>query len=212
MGVRHSTVVFLSRATRLVGAACILVWLIASGINLTAAADSTTSSTPNLISTLGPAVVLYLIPGLVLIAMGAMVDTGRLWSAPIILLVGILSLFKLVLLLVPMRGAIFNPPLSCELPTRIACALLCLPCVFAWEDLAEMNRTRAAPAIRNRSRSDQILPADHLASPSPARQNQARPDPAGGSPGLTYAVVVRIAARAVRSQTYLMCEKRILIS
>ena len=184
MGVRHSTVVFLSRATRLVGAACILVWLIASGINLTAAADSTTSSTPNLISTLGPAVVLYLIPGLVLIAMGAMVDTGRLWSAPIILLVGILSLFKLVLLLVPMRGAIFNPPLSCELPTRIACALLCLPCVFAWEDLAEMNRTRARrpPSATVPDPTKYFPPTTWPAPPPPARTKRAPIRP-GDPPG-----------------------------
>jgi hypothetical protein len=143
MGVSPPTVVFLSRAARLVGATCILVWLIAGGINLLGAADSASTSTPDLFSMLEPTVILYLLPGLVLFAMGALVKSGRLWPAPIILLISILSLFKLVLLLLPMRGAIFNSPLSCELPARIACALLCLPCVFAWEDLAEMNRTRA---------------------------------------------------------------------
>jgi hypothetical protein len=137
------TVVFLSRAARLVGAGCILVWLIASGISLLAVAGSSSGSTPDLFTLLEPTVLLYLLPGLVLIALGALVKAGRLWPVLIILLISILSLFKLVLLLLPMRGAIFNAPLSCELPARIACALLCLPCVFAWEDLAEMNRTRA---------------------------------------------------------------------
>jgi len=180
MGVSHSTVVFLSRATRLVGAACVLVWLIASGINLIATADSTPSSTLDLLAMLGPTAVLYLLPGLVLIAMGAMVETGRLWPAPIILLIGILSLFKLVLLLLPIRGAIFNPPLSCELPTRIACALLCLPCVFAWEDLAEMDRTRGRrrPAAAVPDSTKYFPPTTWPAPPPPARSKHtpSRPE------------------------------------
>ena len=120
MGVRHSTVVFLSLAARLVGAACILVWLIASGIIFLSVADPASSSTPDLFSILEPTVVLYLLPGLILLVLGTLVKAGRLWPAPIILLIGILSLFKLVLLLLPMRGAIFNAPFSCELPARIA--------------------------------------------------------------------------------------------
>jgi hypothetical protein len=143
MGLIPTTVVFLARATRIAGAICILVWLIGSGIIFMSNPELAAGANPALIGTLEPTAWLYLFPGLILLLTGFLVKTGRLWPAPIILLISILSLFKLVLLLLPMRGPIFGAPLSLELPARIACALLSVPCVFAWEDLAEMNRTRA---------------------------------------------------------------------
>jgi hypothetical protein len=89
-----------------------------------------------------------------------------------------MSLFKLVLLLLPMTGPYFNAPLAAELTVRIACALLSVPCAYAWEDLAEMNRTRG-----HRPRSVRIaepdLPAD---PPPPPASNIARPRPRRNEP------------------------------
>jgi hypothetical protein len=143
MGVIPPNVVLLSRAARLVGAGCIIVWMIAAGIAVFGPGNGPSAPVPDLMTVLEPGILLYLAPGLVLFAMGMLAKMGRLIAAPIILFISIASLFKLVLLLLPMTGLLFDAPLACELPARTACALLCLPCVFAWEDLAEMNRTRA---------------------------------------------------------------------
>jgi hypothetical protein len=175
MGVNHPTVVFLSRATRLVGAVCIFIWLIASGINLLGEPGSTPGSTLDLINMLEPTTMLYLLPGLALWLLGTLVKTGRLWPAPIILLIGVLSLFKLVLLLLPMRGPIFDAPLWFELPARIACAMLCAPCVFAWEDLTEMDRTRS----RRRKYGRMTNPPTY---PPPTTWPAPRPPPPARTP------------------------------
>jgi hypothetical protein len=137
------SVIIFSRATRIVGAACILVWLIAGGVTFFTDPNFTSRSIPEMIQSLEPTALLYLFPGLILVMLGAIVKGGRLWPAPIIFLISILSLFKLVLLLVPIHNTFLKVPLYYELPPRIACALLSVLCVFAWEDLAEMNRTRA---------------------------------------------------------------------
>jgi len=179
MGVNPPTVVFLARATRIAGAVCILIWLIASGINLLANPDLVAGASPELIGTLEPTAALFLLPGLVLLVLGVMVNAGRLWPAPIILLISVLSLFKLVLLLLPMRGPIFTAPLYCELPARIACAILSVPCVFAWEDLAEVNRTRArrpkASRLANQTFAVPPRPVYPPVPPPPPRARIQRP-------------------------------------
>jgi hypothetical protein len=141
MGPNPPTVIFLSRAARLVGGICVLVWVITGGMDL-AANPNANASLSDLIATLEPTAILYLLPGAILLICGVAIKAGRLWPAPIIFLLSILSLFKLVLLLLPMRGPFFQTPLGCELPARILCTVLCVPCIYAWEDLAEQNRTR----------------------------------------------------------------------
>jgi len=170
MGSKPSTVVFLSRAAEIVGAICLIVWLIAGGIVLLSDPNLPHRSKHELIEMLEPTSVLYLAPGLVLLLMGALIKTGRLWPAPIVLLIGILSLFKLVLLLRPPIGLYFNAPLAAELTVRIACALLSVPCAYAWEDLAEMNRTRG-----RRRRSVPIADLTPPAAPPPPPPPAAPP-------------------------------------
>jgi hypothetical protein len=143
MGQAPPAVVFLSRATRIVGALCLFFSLVAGGIRMLSDPNIASASPPEIIHLIEPIAILYLLPGLILLICGVMVKAGRLWPAPIILLISFLSLFKLVLLLVHLPGPLFNTPLSWELPVRIICAALSVPCVFAWEDLAEVNRTRA---------------------------------------------------------------------
>ena len=138
----HPTVIFLSRATRAVGGFCVFVWLIAAGFDLFLGPDVTSNPSATLLQAVWPSTVLYLVPGIVLFLAGAIVRTGRLWAAVIVLLISILSLFKLAFLLVPMTGPYFQQPLGCEIPARVLCALLSVACAYAWEDLVEMNRTR----------------------------------------------------------------------
>lgn len=175
MGVIPPTVLFLARAARLAGAFCILIWLIAAGITLLANPDLAAGASPDLMHALEPSATLYLLPGLVLMLAGFLVKAGRLWPAPVILLISILSLFKLVLLLLPLRGPIFAAPLWFELPARIVGVMLSVPCVFAWEDLSEVNRTRAR---RRKSRARTSLLANQtFPAPPPPAFPPIRPPP-----------------------------------
>lgn len=162
MGPAPPAVVFLSRATRVVGALCLFFSLVAGGIRVLSDPNFAAASRSEINYLLEPIAMLYLLPGLILLICGVMVKAGRLWPAPIILLVSVLSLFKLVLLLVHLPGPPFNAPLSWELPVRIICAALSVPCVFAWEDLAEMNRTRA-----RRRRRGHVIQSPTVNLPSP---------------------------------------------
>ena len=166
MGSSASTVVFLSRAARLAGAICLFVWLIAGGIVLLSDPNFPNRSRYELIELLEPTSILYLAPGLILLLLGALIKTGRLWAGTIVLLISISALFKLVLLLLHLPGPYFNAPLAAELTVRIACALLSVPCAYAWEDLSEMNRTRGRRARRVRV-VEPDLPVDPPPPPAP---------------------------------------------
>jgi hypothetical protein len=170
----HSSVIFLSRASRAVGGFCVFVWLIAAGIDLFLGPD--VASTPNttLFIAVWPSTVLYLVPGVILFLAGALVRTGRLWAAVIILLISILSLFKLAVLLLPMTGPYFQQPLGCEIPVRLLCALLSVACAYAWEDLVEMNRTRSR---RPRGVPRIIQTETPAPAPKPAPPRQRTPPP-----------------------------------
>jgi len=169
MDLRPPTIVFLARAARIVGAVCILIWLIDFGINLLS--EPNTGTAQDLTGMLEPIIALYLVPGVILLVMGILVKMGRLWPTVVIFLIGVLSLFKLVLLLIPLQAPIFNTPLVCEIPARIACAFLCVPCAFAWEDLAELSRTRG----RRRKFGRISTPASHF--PPPSTWPAPRPPP-----------------------------------
>lgn len=170
----HTTVIFLSRATRSVGAFCVFVWLIAAGMALFSDPQFPAQLTSELIAALWPASMLYLAPGLVLFLCGALVRTGRLWAGVIILVVSILSLFKLAFLLLPMPGPYWSPPVGCELPVRLLCALLSVACAYAWEDLIEMNRTRPRRP-RGSPRIVPTPPAVRFSAPAPARHKVPPP-------------------------------------
>jgi hypothetical protein len=142
MGYNSHTVTFLRRATRIVAAICIVCWIIASGIVFVTAPDLTSRSPADLIQSLTPPIILYLVPGVILLMLASLVKSERLVAAPLILLIGGLSLFKLVLLATSLKGPYFAPPLSSELPARIAAALLSVACVYAWEDLSDLSRNR----------------------------------------------------------------------
>jgi len=182
-----STVVFLARAARLVGAICVFIWLIAAGMTLLGDPNVATRSRQEIIAMLEPTAALYLLPGMILLLAGLMAKAGRLWAAPVILLVGILSLFKLVLLLVKLPGPILHPPLFWELPARILCAALSVPCAFAWEDLAEMNRTRARRTRRlrvaDRAEAAEVAPQAYPPPPPPATRIPRRPIRPDDPPG-----------------------------
>jgi len=177
MGSKASTVVFLSRAAGLAGAICLIVWLIAGGIVLLSDPNLPNRSKQELIELLEPTAILYLAPGLVLLLMGALIKTGRLWPAPIVLLISILSLFKLVLLLRPSTAHYFSEPLAAELTVRIACTLLRVPCAYAWEDLAEMNRTRG-----RRRRNVRIADPNPPPAPPPAPPARPKAPPVAAAP------------------------------
>jgi hypothetical protein len=143
MARAYSTVVFLSRATRAVAAFCLFVWIVAVGVAVFSDPQFNSNPGPEFMAAFWPATILYFIPGSILFISGALVRTGRLWAAVIVLLISILSLFKLAFLLVPTTGPYFDPPLGCEIPVRLLCALLSVGSAYAWEDLTEMNRTRS---------------------------------------------------------------------
>ncbi|MGD0770398.1 MAG: hypothetical protein ABSB42_19615 [Tepidisphaeraceae bacterium] len=174
MGSNASNVVFLSRAARLAGAICLFVWLIAGGIVLLSDPNFPNRSRQELIEMLQPTCVLYLAPGVVLILMGVLIKTGRLWPGTIVLLISISALFKLVLLLLPLTGPYFKAPVAAELTARIACALLSVPCAYAWEDLVEMNRTRGRRPRRVRV----VEPEPPAEPPPPAPPPPPSPPPA----------------------------------
>jgi hypothetical protein len=142
MARAYSTVIFLSRATRAVAGFCLFVWIVAVGVAVFSDPQFNSNPGPEFMAAFWPATILYFIPGTILFISGALVRTGRLWAAVIVLLISILSLFKLAFLLVPMTGPYFDPPLGCEIPVRLLCATLSVGCAYAWEDLTEMNRTR----------------------------------------------------------------------
>ena len=174
-------VVFLSRAVRLVGAACVFFSLIAGGMRALVDPNFATRSNQEIIRMLEPVAILYLLPGVILFICGVMVKARRLWPAPVVLLISVLSLFKLVLLLVHLPGPPFNAPVLWEVPVRIVCAALSVPVVFAWEDLAEVNRTRSR---RRRARIIQsptvnLPPASFPKPPPPSTKiprRSIRPD------------------------------------
>jgi hypothetical protein len=143
MARAYSTVIFLSRATRAVAGFCLFVWIVAVGIAVFSDPNFNSNPGPEFMAAFWPATILYFIPGSILFISGALVRTGRLWAAVIVLLISILSLFKLAFLLLPYTGPYFAPPLGCELPVRLLSAVLSVGCAYAWEDLTEMNRTRS---------------------------------------------------------------------
>jgi hypothetical protein len=167
-----ANVMFLSRAARLVGALIVLLWLASSAVAVFTDPNFQGRKPAEIFEMLQPSVVLYLVPGVALIICGLMVRAGRLWPAPVIFLISILSLFKLVLLLVHLPGPLFNAPLYWEIPVRVLSAALSVPCAFAWEDLAEMDRTRARRS--QRGRPSDIVSGNSIAPPAPPNRTPPR--------------------------------------
>ena len=71
---------------------------------------------------LWPPLVLYAVPGLILLLCARFVRRGRPAAAAIIFLIGVLSLFKLAVLPISPEGSVFDAPLYLELPIRGLCA------------------------------------------------------------------------------------------
>jgi hypothetical protein len=161
MAYSSHTVAFLWRATRIAAAICMVCWIIASGIVFVTDPNVTSRSPADLVQLLTPPIVLYLLPGVILLMLASVAKSERLIAAPLILLIGGLSLFKLVLLATALKGPYFAPPLSSELPARIACALLSVACVYAWEDLSDMSRNRS----RARTKTVTMSPATNVHPP-----------------------------------------------
>jgi hypothetical protein len=182
MGYNSHTVVFLARATRLTGGICLLIWLIAVGIAIFSSPDqSTPNPTVNFLQEMEASAGLYLVPGVILFVLAGIVKAGRLWPAPVILLISALSLAKLVLLMTALGGPFFQPPLSCEIPARLACAMLSVGCVYAWEDLADMNRTRwrtrRGSRMMQTPRAEAVQPPQAVQSPRPAQSTRTGQSP-----------------------------------
>jgi hypothetical protein len=170
MGYNPHTVSFLSRATRLTAVICAICWLAATGIAFFGSSNLASRTSVDVINAFFAPIVLYLVPAVVLFALASQAKEGHMWANATILAVCILSLFKLVLLVTDLTGPYFNPPLSCELPARIACALLSVACIYAWEDVADMNRTRSHATAREIP----IAPAAKV-NPPPRRKPQTPP-------------------------------------
>jgi hypothetical protein len=188
MGYNSHTVAFLWRATRIVAALCVVVWIIASGIAIVGDPNLSSHSPLDSLHNLIPPIILYLIPGAALFILASMARSNKLIAAPLIFLIGALSLFKLVLLATSLKGPYFTAPLSCELPARIACALLCVASVYAWEDLADIGRTRSRygskPIVM--SRATTVHPPPRRAPTSPrSAPPQATPPPQKAPPQKT---------------------------
>ena len=145
MGYSSHTVSFLWRSTRMIAALCAVIWLIASGMALFGNPKLSSQSPLDTANSLLAPAVLYLFPGVILFILAMQARKGRRWAAGLILLVSLLSLVKLVLLATSLSGPYFNQPLSCELPVLLSCAFLSFACVFAWEDLSDISRTRSRP-------------------------------------------------------------------
>jgi hypothetical protein len=169
MAYNSHTVAFLWRATRIASAICVVSWIIASGIVFVINPGLRSSPPADFMQALTAPVILYLIPAAILWMLSSLAKSGQLLAAPLILLVGGLSLFKLVLLATSLKGPYFTPPLASELPARIACALLSVACVYAWEDLADIsrNRSRAGPKTIAMSPATKVHPPSRRVARSP---------------------------------------------
>ncbi|HEY1922163.1 MAG TPA: hypothetical protein VGG44_05310, partial [Tepidisphaeraceae bacterium] len=77
------TVVALSRSTRIVGAVCIVLSLLAGGMTVLSDPNFSANSFSGWVSLLGSDLLLYFFPGLILIVLGAAIKSGRLWAAPL---------------------------------------------------------------------------------------------------------------------------------
>ena len=162
MGSNASNVIFLSRAVRLVGEICLFIWLIVGGIVVLSDPGFRSRSGQELIEMIQPICVLYLRAGRNPDSDGG-ADQNRAalaWNdCPAHQHLG------------PVQAGASPPAVDRPLFQRAAggrddgancLALLSVPCVYAWEDLVEMNRTRGRRPKRVR-----IVESDALAEPPP---------------------------------------------
>ena len=175
MGYNSHTVAFLSRATVLTALICAICWLADTGIAFFGSPNLTSQSSVDVVNVFVAPIILYLSPAVVLFALASQVKAGHLWANAVILAICIFSLFKLVLLVTTLTGPYFAPPLSCELPSRIACALLSVACVYAWEDVDDMSRTRSHATARE-------IPIPTAAKVNPPPRRKPPPPPVTSIP------------------------------
>ncbi len=164
MGFAPHTVMFLARAARAVGALTLLAWVIDCGVVYYSGRDG-------LIAQLGPTLVLFALPGVLMIACAKSAENGRSAAVALIFFISVLSLFKLVILVGDLTGPYFNVPLYLELPVRGLSALLSVACAYAWPDLTDMRRMRNGPVHEGERR----LGVPPIATPARKENSPRRP-------------------------------------
>jgi hypothetical protein len=168
MGFAPHSVKFLARATWAVGALTLAAWLIDSGVIVYAGPAG--AQPGEWIAQLFPPLPLYALPGVILFLCARSIERGSSFAAATVFVIGILSLFKVVLLPSSLAGPYFDVPLYLELPARGFATLLSVACAYAWWDIADMKR------IRNSSRRGDGYPSPQRStSPTPAPPSKKNP-------------------------------------
>jgi hypothetical protein len=171
MGFAPHTVMFLARAARGVGTLTLLAWVIDCGVLIYSGRDGASVKWSELIGLLAPTLVLFALPGVLMIVCAKSAENGRAAGVGIIFIISVLSLFKLVVLPADLSGPYFDVPLYVELPVRGLCALLSIACAYAWPDLTDMRRMRNA-RVRDGARRLDVPP---IATPARKENLPRRP-------------------------------------